>query len=298
MTVTMAPTGVTAGDRVRHPTRSEWGIGQVVRVDASRAVVFFVEAGTKTISLQHARLTILDPRPKHPLLDRLDPDAAGGDGYRSMTRSVEGFLQDYPGGFYGDHYLGTERRYKVEAHELAATMLGRAELERLLAAGAFADVCRNALQVVNKTNLIFPNEKMSLKDGLKPAGREEAFAVALHALLHGEDPLPSRFDGFASVLEDLRVPKWTVATYFPFLMYPDRHQFIKPTYTQNAARICAFDIEYTPRPGWPAYERMLRFSDYLKSELAALKPRDNIDVQSFMWAIAQEWSSAARRTTS
>ena len=120
MTATMAPIGVTAGDRVRHPTRTEWGIGQVVRVDASRVVVFFVEAGTKTISLQHARLTILDPRPKHPLLDRLDPDAAGGHAYRSMTRSVEGFLQDYPGGFYGDHYLRTERGYKVEAHELAA----------------------------------------------------------------------------------------------------------------------------------------------------------------------------------
>ena len=298
MTAVMAPNRVTAGDRVRHPTRTEWGIGQVVRVDASKAVVFFVEAGTKTISLQHVRLAILDPRPIHPLLDRLDPDAAGGDGYRSMTRSIEGFLQDYPGGFYGDHYLGTERGYKVEAHELAATVLGRTELERLLAAGAFADVSRHALQVVNKTNLIFPNEKMSLKDGLKPAGCDEAFAVALYALLHGDDTLLSRFDRFACVLEDVRVPKWTVATYFLFLMYPDRHQFIKPTYTQNAARICAFDIEYTPSPGWPAYERMLRFSDYLKSELAALEPRDNIDVQSFMWAIAQEWSSAARRTTS
>ncbi len=59
--------------------------------------------------------------------------------------------------------------------------------------------------------------------------------------------------------------KWTVATYFPFLLFPDEHQFIKPPYTQNAATICAFDIAYTPRPGWPAYGRMLRFSNYLKS---------------------------------
>ena len=71
--------------------------------------------------------------------------------------------------------------------------------------------------------------------------------------------------------------KWTVATYFPFLLLTGTSSSSR----RNAAAICAFDIEYTSRLGWPAYERMLRFSDYLKSELAGrnLKPRDNIDVQ-------------------
>ena len=283
----MAPNRVTVGDRVRHPTRPDWGIGQVLDVDASKVMVFFVEAGSKSISLRHVSLTILDPPPSHPLLDRIDAEAAGRFGYRSISQSTRGFLERYQGGFYGDRYLHEERGYKVEAHELATTILGRTELEPLTASGAFAEICRRAMQVANKTNLIFPNEKMSLKDGLKPVGRHQAFAVALYALLHGEGTLPSRFQRFASVLEDMGAGKWTVATYFPFLLFPDEHQFIKPTYTQNAATICAFDIEYTPSLGWPAYERMLRFSDYLKSELATLKPRDNIDVQSFMWAIAQ-----------
>lgn len=283
--------GVTVGDRVRHPTRPEWGIGQVVDIDFSKAGVFFVEAGRKIVSLRHVSLTILDPPPNHPLLDRIDEKAVGGSGYRSISQSVKGFLEAYEGGFYGDHYLRTERGYKVEAHELATTILGRTALEPLMSSGAFAEICSRAMQVVNKTNLIFPNEKMALKDGLKPAGRHQAFAVALNALLHGEGTLPSRFQRFASVLEDIGAAKWTVATYFPFLLFPDQHQFIKPTYVKNAATICAFDIEYTPSLGWPAYERMLRFSDYLKSELATLKPRDNIDVQSFMWVIAQAWAT-------
>ena len=279
---------LSVGDRVSHPAKSDWGIGQILDVDSSKAVVFFVEAGSKTLSLQYVSLAVLDPRPNHPLLDRIDTEVAGGVEYRSVSQSVKDFLEWYEGGFYGERYLREERGYKVEAHELAATVLGAAELERLLAAGAFTDVCRRALQVVNKTNLIFPNEKFALKDGLKPPGREEAFALALFALLHGAEP-SAQFQRFASVLDDMGAGKWTVATYFPFLLYPDRHQFIKPTYTRNAAAICAFDIEYTPRLGWPAYERMLRFSDYLKSELASrnLKPRDNVDVQSFMWAIAQ-----------
>ena len=287
MTVMTATHGVAIGDRVRHSARAIWGIGQVLDVEASKVVVFFVEAGRKTISLRHVSLTILDPRPNHPLLDRIDAEAAGGLGYRSISQSIKGFLESYRGGFYGDRYLREERDYKVEAHELAATILGRTQLEPLAASGAFAEICHRAMQVANKTNLIFPNEKMALKDGLKPAGREEAFAVALYALLHGDDTPPSRFQRFASVLEDMGAGKWTVATYFPFLLYPDQHQFIKPTYTKNAAGICAFDIKYTPRLDWATYRRMLRFSDYLKSELATLKPRDNIDVQSFMWAIAQ-----------
>lgn len=294
MAPTPSPTarGLTVGDRVLHPTRPEWGLGQVLDVDSSKAGVFFVEAGRKVVSLRHVSFAVLDPRPKDPLLDRIDATDASMSQYRSIRQSVKGFLNAYEGGFYGDHYLRTERDYKVAAHELARTILGRAELEPLRAGGAFADICHRAMQVVNKTNLIFPNEKMALKDGLKPAGRQRAFALALDALLHGEGKLPSRFDGFAAVLEDMGAGKWTVATYFPFLLFPNEHQFIKPTYTQNAATICAFDIDYAPRLGWSTYERMLCFSDYLKSELAALKlkPRDNIDVQSFMWAISQKWA--------
>ena len=278
---------LAVGDRVRHPTKTEWGIGQILSIQGSTAGVFFVETGTKKMSLSHVTLTNLDPPPSHPLLDRIDPKAAAGAGYQSLSQSIDDFRDRYPGGFHGERYLHEEREYKVEAHELAKTILSREELERLLEARAYPDVCRSALQAVNKTNLIFPNEKMALRKGLKPAARKKTFAVALHALLHGENAFRSRFQRFASVLDEVGAAKWTVATYFPFLLYPDRHQFIKPKNSQNAARICAFDIKYSPRLSWLTYEQMLRFSDYLKSELAVLEPRDNIDVQSFMWAIAQ-----------
>ena len=279
---------LAVGDRVRHPTKTEWGIGQILSVQGSKAGVFFVETGIKNMSLSHVSLTILDPPPNHPLLDRIDSKAAGGTAYQSLKQSIDDFMDRYPGGFHGDRYLNEEREYKVEAHELATDILSQAALERQLEKRAFGDVCRCALQTVNKTNLIFPNEKMALRNGLKPAKRKKTFAVALHGLLHGDKEFRLRFQRFASVLDEVGAAKWTVATYFPFLLYPDRHQFIKPKYSQNAARSCAFDIKYTPKLSWRTYKQMLRFSEYLKSELAALEPRDNIDVQSFMWAIAQK----------
>ena len=283
----VATHGMNVGDRVRHPTLTKWGIGQILHLVGSKVTVFFVEAGLKNISMDYVSLTVLDPPPSHPLLDRFDPAAARGPVYRSVNQSIEGFLDRYPGGFHGDRYLSEERDYKVKAHELATTNLARSESDGLLAAGMFAEVCRHAMQVVNQTNLIFPNEKMALRDGLKSAERKEAFATALHELLHGEQTYELRFYRFTSVLDRMGAAKWTVATYFPFLLYPSRHQFIKPKFTQNAARICAFEIKYSPRVRWETYQRILRFSDYLKSQLASLEPRDNIDVQSFMWAIAQ-----------
>ena len=85
--------GVTVGDRIRHPAKPEWGIGQVLDVDSSKAEVFFVEAGSKIISLRHVSLAILHPPPTHPLLDRIDSKAVGGGGYRSISQSIQGFSQ-------------------------------------------------------------------------------------------------------------------------------------------------------------------------------------------------------------
>ncbi len=283
------------GDRVLHPKMKEWGLGEVRDVRGDHADVFFVEEGTKTVSLRHVALELLDPRPAHALLDRLKP----GTRYRSLKRSMEDFLADFEGGFLGDRYLTRERRYKVEAGALARTELAREVVEAALASGEHDDICERAARVVNKTNLIFPNEKMDLRDGLKDAGNRRAFATALSRLLHGEDAPANRFERFVAVLGKLGAAKWTIATYLWFLFEPERYMFVKPKYIQGAAQMCAYDIAYTTDMDWPAYDRILTFSSYLKSELEKaerddLSPRDFIDVYSFVWLIS--WYGENRRS--
>ena len=274
---------------------TQWGLGEVRDVRGDHADVFFVEEGEKTVSLRHVALEALDPRPAHALLDRLKP----GTKYRSLKRSMEDFLADFEGGFKGDRYRTRERDYKVEAGRLAREELARETVEAALEKGEHDDVCERAARVVNKTNLIFPNEKMDLRDGLKDAAGRRAFATALSNLLHGEGAPARRFERFVGVLSNLGAAKWTVATYFWFLVEPERYMFVKPTYIQGAARMCAYDIAYTTDIDWPAYERMLTFSDYLKSELERsereeLWPRDLIDVYSFIWLIS--WYGDDRRS--
>ena len=126
---------------------------------------------------------------------------------------------------------------------------------------------------------------MALKDGISASGNEEAFATALFALLHGESSPESSFNTYAGVLEKLGAAKWPIATYFQFIVYPDRYMFLKPVITQKAADISGFEINYRSELNWRTYNSVMKFAKYLRSELNDLKPRDMIDVHSFMFCI-------------
>jgi hypothetical protein len=279
---------LTQGDRVRHPGVPEWGLGEVLDVPKGGEVrVFFVEAGEKTLALRHVTLEIVPfEQAQHAVLDNLARGKKGGfSRYRSFAQSRGGFLQKFPEGFYDEQYLAEERDYKVEAHELAQTELGQTELNTLIGANDHEEVCRRALRVVNKTNLIFPQEKMALRDGVKSSEGQSAFATALHGMLHGEGDLQARFEVISSALSGIGAAKWPTVTYLPFIFDPVQHMFVKPMVTQRAAETSGFDIAYQPELNWHTYHRVLEFSRYLFDELEDQKPRDMIDVQSFIWCI-------------
>jgi hypothetical protein len=284
----MATMTFKKGQRVRHPARPHWGVGQTLDDALGDSVrVFFVGAGEKVISLSHVALVpALGAEAAHQLLDNLrDLDSSTGINYRSLPESIAHFLRRYPGGFYDAKFMDEERSYKVAAHERCTELLSKSRLGRLLAARAYDDATRDALRVVNATNLIFPNEKMSLRDGLTSTRRQQQFSDALYSLLHDDGPLEGRFVNFARILGDIQAAKWTIATYYQFLYDPRDYMFLKPVVTQNAATLCAFDIHYKSDLNWRTYDRVQAFARYLRDEIRELKPRDMIDVQSFMWKV-------------
>jgi uncharacterized protein DUF3553 len=276
------------GQRVRHPGRPEWGLGEV-REDAAegRVRVFFVIGGERTISLAHASLIPVNGADAaHPLLDNPAYRAPTRDDYQSLQTSITHFVRRYPGGFYGARFMEEEREYKMTAHKLCAELLAKQRFGRMLASHAYSDATRDALRVVNATNLIFPNEKMSLRDGLKTSQQEQQFCDALFSLLHDTGPREEgRFMDFAHILGALQAAKWTIATYFQFINDPETFMFLKPIATQRAARMCGFDIHYRADLNWRTYDSVQVFARYLRDELKELEPRDMIDVQSFMWTV-------------
>jgi hypothetical protein len=76
---------------------------------------------------------------------------------------------------------------------------------------------------------------------------------------------------------------WPLVTVFGFIAQPDVHMFLKPTVTKAAAAAYGFEFAYMSRPNWTTYANVLDFARVVRRDVADLRPRDMIDIQSFIW---------------
>lgn len=283
------------GDRVRHPGQPTWDLGQVLEDSVGDKVrVHFAGIGEKQISLSHVQLEKVEgAESHHPLLDNLK---AKKTGRRTSTATLQDliykFQQMYPGDepFSTEAYLADERRYKLDAHAEMLNQLNREEFIRLLDDQAYEEICARARRVINKTNLINQYESMDLHDALKVPDNQKFFAKSLFSLLYGEMEKESRFNAFADCLMEINAAKWTLATYFPFITYPEEEMFMKPVATQEAAAACGFELNYRSELNWLTYRCLVDLGRYLKQEMirTGLAPRDMVDVQSFIWCVRKD----------
>jgi hypothetical protein len=200
------------------------------------------------------------------------------------------FLRFFPGGFRDPDYLEWERDYKWNSHERWQQALGKAEFRALLRKGEYAEAARRAVRVEQQSrhSMIFSFEKMALRDALKGSAGARSFAEGLYAFLHGSGSLESRFSQWIDVVAGLprrqtRVLTWPLVTVFGFVAQPQTHVFFKPMVTRAAARAYGFDLQYESRPNWMTYRSLLEFAARVRRDQRGLRPRDMIDIQSFIW---------------
>jgi hypothetical protein len=200
------------------------------------------------------------------------------------------FLRIFPGGFRDSTYLDWERDYKWQTHERWDEALGREEFRGLLRKREFAEVAARAVRVEQRSRhaMIFSFEKMALRDAVKSEDGARAFAEGLYEFLHGTSSMKNRFERWIETVAALprrqtRVLTWPLVTVFGFIAQPHTHIFLKPNTTRAAAREYGFDLPYKSRPSWETYASLLEFAELIRRDLRDLRPRDMIDIQSFMW---------------
>ena len=76
---------------------------------------------------------------------------------------------------------------------------------------------------------------------------------------------------------------WPLVTVFGFIAQPETHFFLKPTVTREAARRYGAEFEYASRPSWALYKSLLNFVRKVRGDIRDMRPRDMIDMQSFLW---------------
>jgi hypothetical protein len=198
------------------------------------------------------------------------------------------FLRFFPNGFADETYLDWERNYKVDAHDRWQTELNRSTFRSLLRSDDVSEIATRAIRIESRTNLLFSFEKMALRDAVRTGDGARTLARGLYDLLHGAGRGQDRFERWCEAVASLprrqtRVLTWPVVTVFPFLAQPDHHIFLKPNVSRVAAAQYGFDLPYLSRPNWRTYARLLDLADVVRADLRDLRPRDLIDVQSFLW---------------
>ena len=204
------------------------------------------------------------------------------------TKCRRKFLRFFPKGFYDGKYVDWERGYKWEAHQRWKESLGRGQLRELLEDGAHEEVARRAVAIESRTNLLFSFEKMALRDAVKTKSGARDFAEGLNDFLYGRGNDRTKFERWCETVAGLprrqtRVLTWPLVTVFGFLALPDTHFFLKPMVTRAAAREYGFDFNYVSRPNWDTYSNLLEFAGVVSRDLRDMRPRDMIDIQSFLW---------------
>jgi hypothetical protein len=207
---------------------------------------------------------------------------------RRVERCRRKFLAIFPDGFGDETYVDWERDYKWDAHLRWEESLGRTAFRALLDQRRYDEIAAEAVRVESRTNLLFSFEKMALRDAVRDGKGAQAFAEGLYAWLYGPGSERERFERWCETVAELprrqtRVATWPVITVFGFIARPKVHVYLKPTVTKVAAEEYGFDFQYSSRPSWETYGSLLDFAKTVKADVADLKPRDMIDIQSFIW---------------
>lgn len=198
------------------------------------------------------------------------------------------FLRYFAEGFADETYVAWERDYKWRAHLAWQEQLSRSEHAALLRSGRAAEVAARAVRIESRTNLLFSFEKMALRDAVRSPRGARTFAEGLYELLYGRASLERRFEYWIEAVaamprKQTRVLTWPILTVFGFIAQPDTHVFLKPNVTRIAATEYGFHFRYASRPAWPTYASLLAFAATVARDVADLRPRDTIDLQSFIW---------------
>ncbi|MCP5131558.1 MAG: hypothetical protein H6985_18495 [Pseudomonadales bacterium] len=206
---------------------------------------------------------------------------------RYLPGMIKTFRNVYPGGFYGEKQAVEEREYKLAACHRFQELLSQPVYADLMEAEDYSEIYNRCANLVGMTNLIQGSfEKPQLLDSIRRPEHADKFFPALFSVLYGDAAIMVRFGEWCSVLTDLELSKWTYATYFLFLSNPEKYMFVKPEMLKKSISLCRYPLEYESQPSAELYSEVLAYSNWLKSKIAELKPRDMIDVHSFMWHMA------------
>ena len=201
--------------------------------------------------------------------------------YFGFEEAMKRYLRFKPGGFAGDSGSKGERSYK----EAAAASLNAA-LSPQDAINANDDDAKRVARSAIWINMLSSFETARLRETLLSADGPE-FVKSAARFLQGDRQLG--IDGMIRALSPHGRISWPLITYLPFLWNFRAEMYLKPTVTLDFSQRTglSFHHDYDATPSAAGYADLLTLVDQTRSAISDLHPRDNLDIQSFIWVVGE-----------
>jgi len=295
MTQTTSETGALF--LFKHATRTDWGVGVLIREDAGKRGYLFEDGAERTLANGY-----------HQLMRRVeDPTAAQRafyerqrtliarreSGSSSFLDQLERFHATYPDGFMDGAWLVNVRgegvaqrapRHREALVRDAQEQLSAEALDALIKTQGWQQVWKRVTTVLSHTDLVpGPQLKKSVcvnNDVLR------GLALAVRELLHGKGAYEPRFDAYLAALTPIyhEAPHWEFATALSAAYHPADHFCVQPTLLRQQLKALSASASLSARATSATYRRISNIVRLISKKLSEQNqvPRDLLDVYDFV----------------
>jgi hypothetical protein len=199
---------------------------------------------------------------------------------------ISGSIQNW-NDFSDPRFVKDEVDYKQATVSKARALLSEGELQKLIEEGKFDDFLDRLKTIGKDNNLLW--DIMPATGDLniirQPELDKPGFCREVFDLLYGSGPSHERLGRYTEYVKSKDLPnRWTFPTYFLFICHPDTEIFVKPTVLKWFFRFLGSEFDYSSVPTAENYTLIRETYHQLKDELKDFRPKDMVDIQSFVWS--------------
>ena len=302
--------------------QADWGMGLVMEEGPDFWVLYFENGGRRKFIKSKTKGLVPVTLPMSEL-NALKAKSQGRQGKAAMSRAkpkpksastpkkvlpkfatfaqqLAFFEKLFPGGFLGDAFVNGERGADGAKGKLAMKTGAMALAQEELSAARFdsattEELFDSATRLLKATTIVFPIEGSIPFGGMKAEHRADAMA-GLKQLLHTTGDYGARLERFVHSI-DLKDKKgnektvsWPLATVFAALYSPKDVTCVKPSLFAMQAATLGTVVEKAQPVSGRGYSAFHDVAVKVQALLVAAgqKPRDMMDVYSFMWRTHSE----------
>ena len=208
-----------------------------------------------------------------------------------IEQLVEQIRVAYPewSSFDDQRFLVDEVDYKKKSITKAHEQLSKERMEQLIQHKEFDAIIKSLDEVGKDNNLLWRSVPTSgdlniLYHSFLDKGE---FSKVVFDLFYGDGRTEERLDRYVGYLNERKLPnKWTFPTYFLFLLHPEFEFFVKPLTIAKFLRFVG-EPGLSSSPSGSEYGRLKSIMATMKDRLKKYEPEDMVDIQSFVWIVAQ-----------